>query len=229
MSIAKKYLDALELLNDWTTVSDWAIKFGEIFPELLVKANKEAQEYKTPSTGLREIAARISSNISRGAWAGTIEIDDSERPKKVRLLTKEQAESYVLKEIEDDVAPITRAQRIKSDEEALTTKEKYRILEMEAIISQLKSFFNLDFEFEHAKAMLNPIDPGKHHPDNIQILLKSHNRMKGSSNWERFTLPEQIEYIKAVIQVQKIVSSKMKIDLEEDLVASIIERLKLIY
>lgn len=229
MSIANKYIDTLKSINDWTTVSDWAIKFGEQFPDLLAKADKEAREYKKQSNGLREIAARISSNISRGAWVGTIEIDDSERPKKVRFVTKEQADSLIQKEIEDDVAPITRAEKIKQDEEGLSVKEKYRIQEMDSLISQLKSFFNLDFEFEHAKALQNSTDPGKHHPDNIQILLKSHNRMKGSNNWERFSLDEQVEYIKAVVQVQKIVSSKMKVKLEEDVISSIIERLKLVY
>jgi hypothetical protein len=37
------------------------------------------------TTGLREIAARVSSNISRGAYAGRIEIDDTERPSRFVL------------------------------------------------------------------------------------------------------------------------------------------------
>ena len=124
---------------------------------------------------------------------------------------------------------MTRYQKIKQDETNLSTKEKYRLAEFETIISQLRSFFNLDFEFEHAQAILNPINPGKHHPDNIQLLLKSHNRMKSSNNWERFTIDEQIEYIKAAVSIQKLVSTKMNIELEEDVISQIIERLRLIY
>ena len=225
----ERYLEALKHIDGWTTVSEWAIKFGELFPELLEKANREAVNHKNPSTGIKEITARISSYVSTGFWTGKIEVDESERPKRVRILSSEDASRYVEKEIEDDLEPLTRAQKIKGDEASLSTKEKYRFAEYAAIIGQLKSFFNLDFEMEHAKAILNGQDPGHHHPDNIQILLKSHNRMKGNSNWERFTIDEQIEYIKAVVRVQKLVSKRMGIDLEEDVVKAIIERLRLVY
>lgn len=228
-STSEKYLDALRAIEGWTTVSEWAIKVGEMFPDILEKANEEARNHKRPSTGIREIAARISSAVSTGRFTGKIEVDESERPKQVRILSAEDASSYMEKELEADLEPLTRAQKIKTDEASLNTKDKYRLAEFEAIIAQLKSFFNLDFEFEHAKAILNSSDPGHHHPDNIQILLKSHNRLKGNANWERFTLKEQIEYSEAVVRVQKLVSSKMKIDLQEDVIGSIIERLKLVY
>ncbi|POB13848.1 HNH endonuclease [Halobacteriovorax sp. DA5] len=229
MSISKKYLDTLNTIEGWTTVSEWAIRVGELHPEILEKANKEAENQKNETTGLREIAARISSNISRGAYSGHIEIDDSERPRKVRFLTESEANVLLDRELEDDLAPLTRAQKIKHDESLLTTKDKYRLQEFENISSQLRSFFNLDFELEHAKALLNKEDPGQHHPDNIQLLLKSHNRMKSSSNWDRFTLEEQIEYIQAAVKVQKLVSKKMRIDLEEEVIGQIINRIKLVF
>lgn len=228
-SVSESYLQALRAINDWTTVSDWAIRVGEMFPELLEKANKEAKNHKRATTGIREIAARISSWVSTDGFAGKIEVDESERPKRVRILTKEAATHYQEKSLESDLEPLTRSQRIKSDEDLLGTIEKYRIAELDAIIKQLKDFFNLDFELEHAKAILNPKDPGKHHPDNLQILLKSHNRQKSNDNWDRFSLQEQIEYIQAVVKVQKLVSAKMKIDLHDEVIGSIIERLKLIY
>jgi hypothetical protein len=229
VSMNVRYLEALKHIDGWTTVSEWAIKFGEMFPELLKKANREAVNHKTPSTGIREIAARISSYVSTGFWSGKIEVDESERPKKVRILSPEDASHYIEKEIEDDLEPLSRAQKIKADEAGLNTKEKYRLAEYDAIIGQLKSFFNLDFELEHAKALLNPKDPGRHHPDNVQLLLKSHNRAKNSSNWDRFSLEEQIEYIQAVVRVQKLVSKRMGVDLHEDVVKAMIDRLKLVY
>jgi hypothetical protein len=229
LSMAEKYLEVLKKINGWITVSEWAIKFGEMFPELLAKADLEAKSHKKPSTGLREIAARISSNVSTGKFTGHIEVDESERPKRVRVLSDEAVLNYIESEIETDLEPLTRAQKIRSDESKLTVKERYRISEFEGIISQLKEFFNLDFELEHAKAILNPSDPGPHHPDNMQILLKSHNRTKSNSNWERFSIKEQIEYIEAVVKVQKIVSQKMGIDMEDDVIRSVVERIKLIY
>jgi hypothetical protein len=69
----------------------------------------------------------------------------------------------------------------------------------------------------------------KQHPDNLQLLLKSYNRMKNNTNWDRFTLDEQIEYIKAAIKIQAIVDKKLKVDLDENVIGSIGERLRLIF
>jgi hypothetical protein len=229
VSMKDRYLEALKTFDDWATVSEWAIRFAELYPDLLEKANKEAAAQKNETTGLREIAARMSSRVFGGGFGEHIQVDESERPKKVRYVSQEEAKKIIQKEREEDLAPLNRESRIKIDEEKLTTKEKYRLSEMKIIIGQLKSFFNLDFEFEHAKAILNATDPGRHHPDNIQILLKSHNRLKNSDNWERFSLEEQIEYIEAVVKVQKIVSAKMKVDIEEEVINSIIEKLKAVY
>lgn len=229
MSISKTYLNVLKAMNSWVTVSEWAVKVGEVHPDLLAKAELEAQGHKNETTGLREIAARISSNIARGAFVGHIEINDEERPRKIRYISEQEAKSKEDLDIEEDLAPLTRAQRIKNDEVELSVKERYRLAEFEAIIGQLKTFFNLDFHFEHAKALMNPIDPGKHHPDNIQLLLASHNRIKNSKNWERFSLDEQIEYIRSAVRVQKIVSSRMGIELEEEVIEQIIERLIKVY
>lgn len=79
MLIADKYLLTLKEINNWATVSEWALKFSLMFPDLLEKANEEARNQKQNTTGLREIAARISSTISRGAFNGRIELDESER------------------------------------------------------------------------------------------------------------------------------------------------------
>jgi hypothetical protein len=228
-SVSEIYIDALRTLNGWVTVSEWAFQVGKKFPDILEKTEREAKAHKNESTGLREIAARISSNISRGAYVGVIEIDESEKPRKVKLLSEDEKGHYQEKELEDDLAPISRDQKIRAEFDELSVKDKYRIAEFEAIIKQLRQFFNLDFELEHAQALLNPTHPGQHHPDNIQLLLKSHNRSKGKENWNRFNLNEQIEYIKAVIVVQKIISIRIGVEMDEAVIDSILTRLKEIY
>jgi hypothetical protein len=52
MKISEKYIKALKTINDWTTVSKWAIKVGEMYPDLLEKANKEAANHKRPGQPL---------------------------------------------------------------------------------------------------------------------------------------------------------------------------------
>jgi hypothetical protein len=229
MKINEKYIEALKAINDWTTVSNWAIKVGEMYPDLLEKANKEAANHKRPSTGLRELAARISSWISTGDFAGIVEVDESERPRKVRYLSGERKAALIERDIDEDIEPLNRAQKIKQDLIGLSTKDSYRLEEMQAIADTLNSYFRLDFEVDHSQALLNPDQPGQHHPDNLQLLLKSHNRMKNNSNWDRFTLDEQIEYIKSAIKIQGIVAKKMKVDLDEKVIGSIVERLRLVY
>ena len=125
-SMTEIYLDALKIINGWATVSEWAEKVGEVYPEVLEKAEKEAMAHANPSTGLREIAARISSAISRSAYQGLIELDESERPRKVRSISEAEAKNHEEKELEEDLAPITRNQKIKT---AIDNENKQRFVD----------------------------------------------------------------------------------------------------
>ena len=229
MKISEKYYAALQDIGGWTTVSEWATRVGELYPDLLAKADKEAEQQKSDTTGLRELAARISSRLSRGSYSGQVEMDESERPRRVRPLSKDEIEEYVEKETEEDIAPLKRSQRIKSDLEGLEVKEKYRLSEFDNIVSQLRSLFKLNFELEHAKALMNKGEPGSHHPDNLQIMTKHHNGSKNNQNWDRFSLDEQIDYIRAEVRLQKIVASRMGITIDESILDQIFERLKAVF
>lgn len=228
-SFRAKYLEALKSLGDWTIVSDWAQRFGEIYPDLLEKANREAEKQVNDTTGLREIAARISSAINHGAYENQIEIDTSERPRKVRFIPEEKRVEHDSKEVEDDVAPLRRDEIIKSANNSMSNIEKYRVEEFEAISKKIKQFFGLEFEVDHAKALLNQSEPGMHHPNNFQLILKAHNAKKNNENWERFSLEEQIEYIDTAIKLQSIVASRFNIEMEREVLGSLIDRLKKVY
>ena len=39
MSFRNKYLEALKTFNDWVIVSEWAQRFGELYPDLLETIN----------------------------------------------------------------------------------------------------------------------------------------------------------------------------------------------
>jgi len=229
MSITDQYLEALKVFDDWVTVSEWATKFGELYPDLLEKANQEAANQANETTGLREIAARISSNISRGAYEDSIEIDTSERPRKVRFIPEDQRGAHETQEIEEDVAPLRRDERIKQDLQSMSVNEKYRTAEFEAIAKQLRGYFGLDFEVDHAQALLNRENPGAHHPDNLQLIIKAHNARKSNDNWKRFILEKQIEYIEAVVRLQEMVASRFESDLDKDVIDSLLLRLKKVY
>ena len=52
MSIRAKYLEALKTFDDWVIVSEWAQRFGEIHPDLLAKAEREAENQANETTGV---------------------------------------------------------------------------------------------------------------------------------------------------------------------------------
>ena len=95
--------------------------------------------------------------------------------------------------------------------------------------TQLKLFYGLDFELDHASALLNEAAPGRHHPDNLQFLLKLHNARKRNSNWPRFTLEEQLEYIRASVELQKLVMDRLELDGQTEVLEALLNRIALIY
>jgi len=228
-SFRAKYLEALKTFDDWVIVSEWAQRFGELHPDLLEKAEREAQNQANETTGLREIAARISSVISNGAYENQIEIDTSERPRKVRFIPESGRDAHDAQEVEEDVAPLRRDEIIKQAMLSMSTHDKYRITEFDDIAKKLKSFFGLSFEVDHANALLNRGEAGIHHPDNFQLILKAHNSKKNNENWKRFTFDEQVEYINTAIKLQLLVASRFGDELDENILSSLIGRLKSIY
>ena len=105
----------------------------------------------------------------------------------------------------------------------------YRISEFENIQKGFKNFFGIDFEIDHAQALLDNEEQGKHHPDNFQLLLKYHNVKKYKNSWKRFSINEQIDYISKVIALHKVIEDKLAIKLDENILDSLLNRLKAVY
>ncbi len=42
MKIVEKYIEAIKIFTDYVTISEWAIKFSEMYPDELQKANEQA-------------------------------------------------------------------------------------------------------------------------------------------------------------------------------------------
>ncbi|WP_323593749.1 HNH endonuclease [Aliarcobacter butzleri] len=229
MKIHEKYLEALKTFTDYTTVSEWAEKFTQMYPDELEKANIQAENQVRDTTGLREIAARISSRIATGGFSQKILIDDSERPRKIKYISKEEQTIYEQKEIEEDIEPLRRQDIINNATNQLEIFELYRITEFENIQRAFKQFFGLDFEIDHAEALLNSEKQGKHHPSNLQLLLKYHNGKKNKNSWNRFTFEEQEDYIKKTISLHSIVADKFDIEIDNKILDSLLNRLKDIY
>ena len=228
MRIHEKYTEALKTFTDFVTVHEWAQKVCELYPDLFEKAEKEAKAQKQETTGLREIAARISSRLSSGNFKNVL-IDDSERPRKLKYLTTQEQQSNQEKELIDDIEPITRIEIINQAKDKLKIFEIYRLDEFKNIQKSFKDFFNLDFELDHAQALLDRENRGNHHPDNIQLLLKYHNGKKNNKSWNRFSFQEQENYISDVIKLQGNVADSFDIKIDYEILNQLLNRLKAIY
>ena len=71
--------------------------------------------------------------------------------------------------------------------------------------------------------------PGKHHPDNLQFLLKLHNAKKNNANWPRFSLEEQLNYIDSAIKLQKVVIDRLGFENQTEVSDSLIDRISKVY
>ena len=229
MKITEKYLEALKTFTDYVTVSEWAQRFSEMFPDELQKANEQAANQKHDTTGLREIAARISSRLSTGGYSKEVLIDDSERPRKVKYITKDELIEQEQIEIDEDIEPLRRQEIINNATNQLEIFALYRITEFENIQKAFKQFFGLDFEIDHAEALLNSEKQGEHHPSNLQLLLKYHNGKKNKNSWNRFTFEEQEDYIKKSVALHSLVADKFDVKIDNKILESLLVRLEKIY
>ena len=229
MKIVEKYLEAIKTFTDYVTISEWAIKFSELYPDELEKANQQAANQKNDTTGLREIAARISSRLSTGGYSKEVLIDDSERPRKVKYITKDELIEQEQIEIDEDIEPLRRQDIINNATNQLEIFALYRITEFENIQKAFKQFFGLDFEIDHAEALLNNEKQGEHHPNNLQLLLKYHNGKKNKNSWNRFTFDEQVDYIKKSVALHSLVADKFEVEIDNKILDSLLNRLNEIY
>lgn len=229
MKINEKYLETLKSFDDYVTVSEWAEEVVKKYPEILKKAEKNVINHKVPTSALQQVTRQISSEITRGKYAEYIKIDDTERPRRVKYISKEELDENTTQDIEEDLEPLNRKEIEKYSEDKMALKELYRLDEFRNIQKAFKTFFKLDFELDHAKALLNKQDAGEHHPDNFQLILKYHNGKKSNNNWKRFTIKEQIEYIEKAIALQSLLASRLDIVIDKAILDSILSRLKAVY
>ena len=129
----------------------------------------------------------------------------------------------------EDIEPITRIEIINQAKDKLKVLEVYRFDEFKNIQKAFKDFFSIDFELDHAQALLDRENQGSHHPDNIQLLLKYHNGKKSNKSWERFNFEKQETYIRDVIKLQSNVADNFEIELNNEILTQLLNRLKIIY
>jgi type I restriction enzyme R subunit len=210
------------------------VDFTKRFKALVDKYNERKEEDVLVSDVLEDFSDEIINMFTdlKTEMDSNDDLGISFEEKVFYDILKSLAIKYDFLYPEDKLIELSQAVKEVVDDKAKYTDWNNRDdikAELEAISKQIKTYFSLDFEVDHSQALLNPETPGKHHPDNLQLLLKSHNRKKHSKNWERFSLDEQVEYITTAIKLQEIVAKRLNVQLEVSVLTSLVQRLKEIY
>lgn len=121
LNIGQLYIETLIKQDQEITFGEWARLFSKDHPDLFEKAHKEAVAQKRPSTGLRELAARMSSMIAAGRYHDCVSVNRLERPMKVKYISTLDREEIETEEEEE----ITREEQIQRDIENLSVHELY--------------------------------------------------------------------------------------------------------
>ncbi|RDU68624.1 HNH endonuclease [Helicobacter brantae] len=218
------YLEALKQCDDWVSISEWANKIAELYPEEIERIDEKSQKQQKPTEGITQLIRNLSAKTGRGDFSKNIKIDDEGNVRKVKYITEEEKALIEQEDIEEE----DRRQIIKQAESKMSQKELYRIKEFSDICSILKNKWGIIFEVDHAYALKGE-KQGKHHPDNLQLLLKMHNGAKNNKDWTRFTFEEQEKYIRNIVETQKIICERMGSKIDDEVVDLLMMRLKAIF
>ncbi len=229
MTIKDQYLDTLKEIDDWVTISDWVDNICIKYPELLKKANEQGSNHTKPSSGVSNLLARVSSIITMNEGGSNVEVNREVNPREVRWVSDSVIKEHEVKDLEEDLASLTRRDKEKQGLALMSLFDRYRLDEFKDIASALNKYFRTDFEVDHARALMNLEDPGEHHPDNLQILAKKFNGIKNNKNWDRYSWEEQEVHIRDFFNPPLKAKEKLGIDGTQEILDALIARLKTIY
>jgi len=223
MTKTDKFIEVLQTFNHSVTIAEWSKRIVELYPAVLTQQNNKNSESMT----LRELTARISLKVSKEEFP-EIEVENTLPYRKVRYLHSGMKKEYIKKVANKDIEPIIIAERMEEDINRLNESERYRIEEFSGITDQLNRYFNLNFQIHHSFSLTNSKNMGKHHADNLQILTAEHALLREDGE-PKFTIEEQKAYIKRIIVVHTMVSKHLDINLTDEVLDMLLDRLAKVY
>jgi len=223
MTKQERFIEVLRTFEKPVTVSEWANRVVEQYPAILNQINSKTNKPMT----LKELATTMSLKVSRGEFS-EIKILDSEPYRRVMYLTENKKNDLTKMEVNKDVEAIVLASKIKEDIKKSKEQDKYRLEELSSICSQLNKYFALNFTLHHAQSLSNAKNTGRHHVDNLQLLTTEHVLLKKDGT-KKFSIDEQKAYIKRIISVHMMIVKSIDINLTDDVLEMLLDRLEKIY
>jgi len=223
MTKSDKFMEVLQTFNTSVTIATWAKRIVELYPAVLVQGTDK----KATKMTLRELTGRISLKVSKGDFSD-IEVENSTPYRKVKYISSEMQKESLKITANNDMEPVDLENKINKDLEKLSESERYRIEEFMSITDQLNRYFNLNFELHHAYGLNSQKELGKHHADNLQLITTEHMKLK-EANEPKFTIEEQKAYIKRIIVVHTMVIKHLDINLTDEVLDMLLDRLAKVY
>lgn len=222
MTKKERFIQVLKTFERPVSVSVWANKVVEHYPSILQQINSTTNEPMT----LKALAANMSVKISKGEFSD-IKILDVEPYRQVMYLSEDKKDNLTKIELNKDVESILIEEKILEDSKKLTKSDRYRLEELMHIREQLNRYFALNFVLHHAYSLVHS-KQGKHHPDNLQLLTKEHSLLKKEGD-KKFSIEEQKAYIKRIISVHMMIDKSIDINLTDEVLEMLLDRLEKIY
>ncbi len=223
MTKKERFIDVLRTFETPVTVSQWANRVVEQYPAILNQINSKTNEPMT----LKALATSMSLKVSRGEFP-ELKVLDSEPYRRVMYLTENKKKDLTKMEVNRDVEAIILESKINEDIKKSTEQDKYRLEELNSICLQLNKYFSLNFTLHHAKSLSHNKDTGRHHIDNIQLLTREHILLK-KNDVKKFSIEEQKAYTKRVITLHMMIDKSIDINLTDDVLEMLLDRLEKIY
>jgi len=223
MTKQERFMDVLKTFETPITVSEWAKRVVEHYPSILNQINSKTNEQMT----LKAFATTLSLKVSRGEFS-ELKVLDSEPYRRVIYLPENKKKDLIKEEVIKDIEPIVLESKIEEDLKKTSDHDRYRLEELNSICTQLNKYFILDFNLHHAQSLSDSKKSGRHHVDNIQLLTKEHSRLKKDGT-KKFSIEEQKAYIKRVISVHMMINKNIDINLTDEVLEMLLDRLEKIY
>ena len=223
MTKQERFIEVLRTFETPVTVSQWANRVVEQYPTILNQINSKTNEPMT----LKALATTMSLKVSRGEFS-ELKVLDSEPYRRIMYLSENKKNDLTKMEVTKDVEAIVLESKMNADIKKSTEQDKYRLEEVNSICTQLNKYFALNFTLHHAQSLSNSKSSGRHHVDNIQLLTTEHILLIKDGK-KKFSIEEQKAYIKRVISVHMMIVKSIDINLTDDVLEMLLDRLEKIY
>lgn len=219
----EKYMDILKESKEPLTILEWANRLVAQYPSILKQIDVRT---KRPIT-LQILVSNLSLKVSKGAFP-KVKVLEQKPYRKVIYLSDFKRNESIKQAVQEDILAMTIEEKIKKDTRKATEYEKYRLEEFKSIMEQLNKYFSLNFVLHHVVSLKNDKREAKHHADNLQILTFDHSLLKKDAE-KKFSIEEQKAYIKRTIVVHMMIDKSIELNLIDEVLEMLLDRLERIY